>query len=308
MTLRRVSSSGVNCRSGPEQVERLDLLADELVGPVQFSWNSGSVSKSHAIVCLLHRQGFWLNPAISAAMSHATTSAKDRSPNVPSAQCRTPSLTCIWASRDRWGTSMWSAELAVGLRLGEQLAEHVGVDIVGTVTGQDASLLAVALQDRLDDQVARVAGHRALEAAQRLGDDGVHVVVTRQVLVHRFLRGAGGQQADLEEHVFLGREVEVEQCAGDACGPADVGDRRLGVAVRPPQRHRRLHQRPFGLRRAGLAEKRPGVDHRQRRSPAVLRHSRTVAARLTLQIVNACLTIYLRCPEANSETSDATKD
>ena len=162
---------------------------------------------------------------------------------------------------------MWSAELAVGLRPGEQLAEHVGVDIVGPVTGEDALLLAVALQDRLDDQVARVAGHRALEAAQRLGDDGVHVVVTGQLLVHRLLRGAGGQQADLEEHVFLGREVEVEQRAGDARGPADVGDRRLGVAVGAPQRHRRLHQRRVWSRSSVPSEMRPGVDHRQRRQP-----------------------------------------
>ncbi len=135
-----------------------------------------------------------------------------------------------------------AGELAVDLCPGEQLAEHVGVDIVGAITGEDAALLAVALQDRLDDQVARVAGHRALEAAQRLGDDGLHVVGTRQVLVHCFLRGPGGQQADLEEHVFLGGEVEVEQRAGDACGPADVGDRRLGIAVGAPQRHRGLHQ------------------------------------------------------------------
>ncbi len=150
-----------------------------------------------------------------------------------------------------------AAELAVGLGLGEQFAEHVGVDVVGTVTGQDAVLLAVALEDRLDDQFARVAGHRPLEAAQRLGDDGVHVVVARQVLVHCVLRGAGGQQADLEEHVLLGGEVEVEQRPGHSCGPADVGDRRLGVAVRPPQRHRSLHQRPFGLVRAGSLKRRP---------------------------------------------------
>ena len=41
MTLRRRSSGGVNSQAGPEQVERLDLLADELVGPVQLRLELG---------------------------------------------------------------------------------------------------------------------------------------------------------------------------------------------------------------------------------------------------------------------------
>ena len=41
MIRRRASSSGVNCRSGPEQVERLDLLAHELVDPVELRLELG---------------------------------------------------------------------------------------------------------------------------------------------------------------------------------------------------------------------------------------------------------------------------
>ena len=50
-------------------------------------------------------------------------------------------------------------QLAVLLCLREQLAEHVGVRIVHWFTGEDAMLVAVALQDRLDDQIAGIARH-----------------------------------------------------------------------------------------------------------------------------------------------------
>ena len=44
-----------------------------------------------------HRHRDPLYPASKAAMSRVTTSANERSPKVPPAQCRTPSLTCICA-------------------------------------------------------------------------------------------------------------------------------------------------------------------------------------------------------------------
>jgi hypothetical protein len=60
------------------QVERLDLLADELVRPVSTFWYSGSVSKSHAIsgssqlnvTTTLSRAG------VEAVFSASTTSSK----------------------------------------------------------------------------------------------------------------------------------------------------------------------------------------------------------------------------------------
>ena len=103
-------------------------------------------------------------------MSSVTTSANDRSPKLPAAQCRTPSLTCIPARCDRCCTSTWAASLPSCLSLGEQVAEHVGVDVVALGAGQYPVFVPVALEDRLDDQIARVAGHRPFEAAQRLGD------------------------------------------------------------------------------------------------------------------------------------------
>ena len=59
----------------------------------------------------LHGRPFRLYPAISAAMSLVTTSENDRSPKLPDAQWRTPSLTCIPARCDRCCTSTWAASL-----------------------------------------------------------------------------------------------------------------------------------------------------------------------------------------------------
>src|SRR3982074_3187924 len=48
-------------------------------------------------------------------------------------------------------------QLAVPLRRREQLTEHVGVRVVGPVTGEDAVLLPIALEDRLHNQLAWIA-------------------------------------------------------------------------------------------------------------------------------------------------------
>ena len=69
------------------------------------------------------------------------------------------------------------------------------------------------------------------------------------------VRGVRRQHADLEQHVFLAREIEVEQRLRHTRRPADVGDRRAGIAVRAPQRHRRLHQRLLGRVRARLLKR-----------------------------------------------------
>src|SRR6476661_6995360 len=68
-------------------------------------------------------------------------------------------------------------QLAIGLSLGEQVAEHVGVDVAALDAGQNPVFVAVALEDRLDDQIARVAGHRPFQAAQRRVDHGLDLVV-----------------------------------------------------------------------------------------------------------------------------------
>ena len=78
------------------QVERLDLFADELVGPIEHLLVLGvgfEIPRHRASPSIYSSS--WLNPAISAAMSRATDSTNDRSPKPPEAQCRTPSLTCI---------------------------------------------------------------------------------------------------------------------------------------------------------------------------------------------------------------------
>ena len=54
-------------------------------------------------------------------------------------------------------------ELAVGLGPREQFAEHVGVHVGASALGQDAVLVAVALEDRLDDQFR---GLRAIDRSK----------------------------------------------------------------------------------------------------------------------------------------------
>ena len=170
-------------------------------------------------------------------------------------------------------------ELAVGLCLREQLTKHVCVRGVGSVAGQDAVFLSVALEDRLDDQLAGIARHGSLEAAQRLGDNGFHLVIGLQQRPHGFLRGARRQHADLEKDVLLGGKIEVEQRPRHTRRAADVGDRRLRVAVRAPQRHRRLHQAASRLMRSRPLIRGTSLTTVSNWHRAVFWHNCTVTAR-----------------------------
>ena len=127
-------------------------------------------------------------------MSALTTSANRRSPKLPDAQWRTPSLTCIPREMRQVLHVDVGRQLAIGLSLREQVAEHVGVDVGALGAGQYPMFVPVALEDRLDDQIARVAGHRPFEAAQRLDDHGLDLVV-----------GAG---SSIERTVFCAARVD----------------------------------------------------------------------------------------------------
>ncbi len=112
------------------------------------------------------------------------------------------------------------AQLAVGLGAGEELGEHVRVDVGGSALGEDAVFVPVALEDGLDDEVARIAGHRPLERRQRGRDDRLDVVGLGEQSVNGAVCRLGRHDADLEEHVLLAGEVEVEQRLADT--PAAV--------------------------------------------------------------------------------------
>ena len=63
----------------PHEVERLDLVTDEGVDPVELAWNSGSVEKSHAIC----------NPFLAGSRRRAPTCAHLlRSPRGPASNVR----------------------------------------------------------------------------------------------------------------------------------------------------------------------------------------------------------------------------
>src|ERR1700712_661836 len=62
------------------------------------------------------------------------------------------------------------SELAVGLGAGEELGEHVRVDVGRSALREDGVLVPIPLQDGFDDEFARVAGHRLLERRQRSED------------------------------------------------------------------------------------------------------------------------------------------
>ena len=58
-------------------------------------------------------------------------------------------------------------QLSVGVGAGEQFGEHVGVDARGGAVGQHPVFVAITLEDGLDDEFPRVAGHRPLERPKR---------------------------------------------------------------------------------------------------------------------------------------------
>src|SRR5689334_17707734 len=209
MTLRRLSSSGTNCRCGNARSSGSHSSRTNSSAQSSSFWYSGSVSKSHAIAGVLSFEG----DDVVAGDQRGDIAADDLCERaVAVSACGPMPYTFADVHAGEMGQvahiDMWR-QLAVLLRLGEQFAEHIGVAVVEWLAGEDAVLVAVALQDRFDDQVTWVACHRAFEAAQCFDDDRVDLVVLLQQRAHGFLRGAGGQQADLEEHVFLGREIEV---------------------------------------------------------------------------------------------------
>jgi len=65
--------------------------------------------------------------------------------------------------------------------------------------GQDAVLVAVALQDRLHDQLGRIAGHGAFQAAQGGLDDPVDLVVAPEQRSDAMPGRPRRQQTDFEE-------------------------------------------------------------------------------------------------------------
>ena len=121
----------------------------------------------------------------------------------------------------------------------------------GAALGQDAVFVAVTLEDGLDDQLPGVARHRLLERGQRGGDHRLDLVGLAEQIVDGALRRLSRHDPDLEEHVLLAGEVEVEQRLRHTCRGADLGDGGAGVALGAPQRHRRLYQHALGLVRPG---------------------------------------------------------
>ncbi len=128
-----------------------------------------------------------------------------------------------------------------------------------------------------------VARHRTFEAAQRLADDGLDVVVAAQQRANLLLRRPRRQQTDLEEDVLLGGKVEVEQPARNPPRRAtDVGDGRLRIPVGAPEGHCGLHQAALGFVGTGALIGRAPLTTVSESSLLGARHSRTVTAQLTL--------------------------
>ena len=195
-------------------------------------------------------------------MSAVTTSANER---VPERSCR-PVPGALTDHRLRQVRQVCgvligrvSTELAVDPGSCEELVEHVGVHVGGSALREDAVLMPVALENRLDDQFPRVARHRLLERRERRGDDGLDLVGLLQQFVDGSVGRLGGYDPDLKENVLFTRKVEVEQRLRDTRRRADVGNGRGGVALGAPQRHRRLHEAALRLMRSCPLEGGPAL-------------------------------------------------
>ena len=140
-------------------------------------------------------------------------------------------------------------EFPVGVRAGEELGEHVGLGVCGCSLGQDAVLVAIPLEDGLDDQIAGVARHGSFERGEGCAEHRLDLVGLVEQVVDLAVGRLGRQHAHFEQHILLAGEVEVEQRFGDARGGADVGDGGRRIPLRAPQRHRGLHQRALGFAR-----------------------------------------------------------
>ena len=149
--------------------------------------------------------------------------------------------------------STWAGNLPSCLGAVEDLGEYRRGPLQVIIARER---LPVSLEDRLDDEFGRVVTHRVFQAGQHRFDNRADVIGLVQHLDRSAVGGLGRQHADLEEDVFLAREVEVEQRLRYTRGPADVRHRRVGVSIGAPQCRRRQHQGLLGRVGASLLKRR----------------------------------------------------
>src|SRR5581483_2128987 len=201
---RLVSSNGTYCRWGQMRSSGSTSSRTNASAQSRSSWYCGSVSKSHAIVVSL----------LAVSRDDGSDIGADDIGERAIAEC--PCRPMAGALADEGSGEKGKVlhvdtrgELAVALRTVEQLGEHAQLWIAGVLAGEDSVLVAIALEDRLDDQLGWVARHRPLQCAQRGVDDCRHVVRLVEELMHGALGRLGRKHPDVEQDVFFAGEVEV---------------------------------------------------------------------------------------------------